>query len=337
MALISCPECGKQVSDKAFACPNCGYPINVTYQSNRNSEDNSQRIANLYERARKSLEVGDLEHAAEYYKQILDENPNDWEAYFYSYLGEFPTFTHAQAGSVAEKLGNTIPPAYDMAIQNCNIVEATYRVKIISENFSNRLVSIATTGAALLREYEGGNAFTPAGGVYVDMYAKLRPVGVNTIVNCVLAYETIDSKLEELLNNDRIDKTVCKECLLYIRRARYQIATMQFKPSAGRTEYLIKRELIRDYAKKIQALDPNFKDPFGEPKTEAKTDFKTSKTETNEKTEQKSKWRTWINENIINLNIINFYCPGCKSLLNLEDFENGKCSACGGKLKGKKK
>lgn len=27
MALITCPECGKQISDKAPACPNCGYPI----------------------------------------------------------------------------------------------------------------------------------------------------------------------------------------------------------------------------------------------------------------------------------------------------------------------
>lgn len=27
MALISCPECKKQVSDAAEACPNCAYPI----------------------------------------------------------------------------------------------------------------------------------------------------------------------------------------------------------------------------------------------------------------------------------------------------------------------
>lgn len=27
MALIKCPECGKQVSDKASSCPNCGCPI----------------------------------------------------------------------------------------------------------------------------------------------------------------------------------------------------------------------------------------------------------------------------------------------------------------------
>lgn len=27
MALISCVECGKEFSDKAKACPNCGCPI----------------------------------------------------------------------------------------------------------------------------------------------------------------------------------------------------------------------------------------------------------------------------------------------------------------------
>lgn len=29
MALITCPECKKQVSDKANSCPNCGYPMNL--------------------------------------------------------------------------------------------------------------------------------------------------------------------------------------------------------------------------------------------------------------------------------------------------------------------
>ena len=28
MALINCPECGKQISDKAVSCPNCGNPMN---------------------------------------------------------------------------------------------------------------------------------------------------------------------------------------------------------------------------------------------------------------------------------------------------------------------
>lgn len=32
MALITCPECGKQVSDKASHCPNCGLPLNQASQ-----------------------------------------------------------------------------------------------------------------------------------------------------------------------------------------------------------------------------------------------------------------------------------------------------------------
>lgn len=27
MALINCPECGRQVSDKAVSCPGCGYAV----------------------------------------------------------------------------------------------------------------------------------------------------------------------------------------------------------------------------------------------------------------------------------------------------------------------
>ena len=29
MALINCPECGKEVSSQAPACPSCGHPINT--------------------------------------------------------------------------------------------------------------------------------------------------------------------------------------------------------------------------------------------------------------------------------------------------------------------
>ena len=27
MSLIKCPECGKEISNKAISCPMCGYPI----------------------------------------------------------------------------------------------------------------------------------------------------------------------------------------------------------------------------------------------------------------------------------------------------------------------
>lgn len=38
MALIKCPECGKEISDKAASCPNCGCPISKDNDSGCNSD-----------------------------------------------------------------------------------------------------------------------------------------------------------------------------------------------------------------------------------------------------------------------------------------------------------
>lgn len=38
MALINCPECGKEISDKAASCPNCGCPIANDQQENFDSD-----------------------------------------------------------------------------------------------------------------------------------------------------------------------------------------------------------------------------------------------------------------------------------------------------------
>ena len=37
MALINCPECNKEISDKATSCPNCGYPVEKKINKNLNS------------------------------------------------------------------------------------------------------------------------------------------------------------------------------------------------------------------------------------------------------------------------------------------------------------
>ena len=39
MALIKCSECGKEISDKAKSCPNCGSPVSTINAENRNQGD----------------------------------------------------------------------------------------------------------------------------------------------------------------------------------------------------------------------------------------------------------------------------------------------------------
>ena len=50
MALVSCPECGREVSDQASSCPQCGMPINktnekdVNHNKNVNNTDGNKKI-----------------------------------------------------------------------------------------------------------------------------------------------------------------------------------------------------------------------------------------------------------------------------------------------------
>ena len=286
MKRIVCEMCGGsnlQKEEGVFVCKDCGCKYTtdeakklMVDDGNDNGDNgsvqsvNDTKLNNLYERARKSLEIDDLQHAAEYFKQILDEDPNDWEAYFYSYLGEFTSFTNAQAGTVAEKLSRTIPPAYDMAIADCEVSEAVERVKTITDKTTARLYGIASTGVALLRQYEGGNILTPSGKVHYDLYNKIRPLAVNTIANCVLAFGSIEDKIAEIINGDNgITMDAIKDSVLSMRKVRYSIADLTFRPTDSINERLIKPELIHEYAQKIHELDNSFEVPSIESKTNA--------------------------------------------------------------------
>ena len=267
MKAIKCEMCSSTdvVKDGEFyVCQSCGTKYSVEAAKKlmvEVEEKENVKLNNLYQRARKSLEVNDLAHAAEYYKQILDEKPNDWEAYFYSYLGEFSTFTNAQASSVALKLGDTIPSAYDMAIENCDHTEAESRIKTISEQSSARILAIASTAYSLLKQHEGGG-LGPAGSVHCKLYNQLRPTALNTIVACVDALGKLDSKVESIYNSEtEIDKQVLVDSMLTIRRIRYNIADHKYSPSAGLTEKFIKQDFIQKFAQAIKDLDPSFEMP----------------------------------------------------------------------------
>lgn len=44
MSLIKCPECGKNFSDKAISCPNCGYPVKANYYPKRKNDGNDDAL-----------------------------------------------------------------------------------------------------------------------------------------------------------------------------------------------------------------------------------------------------------------------------------------------------
>ena len=57
MAIIECPECGAQISDRAGNCPACGYPI--ASQVRRRGWDNDVQVVTI-QRTRKRYKLMSL-------------------------------------------------------------------------------------------------------------------------------------------------------------------------------------------------------------------------------------------------------------------------------------
>jgi RNA polymerase subunit RPABC4/transcription elongation factor Spt4 len=47
MALISCPDCKKQISDQADACPQCGHPMSTSIKCPNCKSTNVKKIGGL--------------------------------------------------------------------------------------------------------------------------------------------------------------------------------------------------------------------------------------------------------------------------------------------------
>ena len=73
MALIKCPECGKEISDKAPACIHCGYPLNN--QSLRDKKIPSITI----EIFGQTYDVSDIYNRSEYQLNTLMKDDNKFK------------------------------------------------------------------------------------------------------------------------------------------------------------------------------------------------------------------------------------------------------------------
>lgn len=96
MALIKCPECGKEVSDKAFTCVNCGCPLVKKNHCIINGVDvDCSFVFNDY-----SLELRQLEmiHETSLDVKIADKIVEEW-----SKKGEIPPVFNGKVRNYEEE------------------------------------------------------------------------------------------------------------------------------------------------------------------------------------------------------------------------------------------
>lgn len=80
MALISCPECGKQISDRAPACPNCGCPISVAPVVTP-QVDRTQEIEKYLDLAVKAIQGQNSDQVEQYCHAALEIDPQNSRAW----------------------------------------------------------------------------------------------------------------------------------------------------------------------------------------------------------------------------------------------------------------
>ena len=47
MGLIKCPECGKEISDKADVCIGCGFPIKKHLEEQKKKEEEEEKLEEM--------------------------------------------------------------------------------------------------------------------------------------------------------------------------------------------------------------------------------------------------------------------------------------------------
>ena len=115
MKQLTCEMCGSTDLIKdggVFVCQTCGCKYSIEEAKRMMIEiDNSKQIENLYKLARREIQMNDHVKAKEYYDQILVENPEDWEASFFSIIGKAYGITRGQVPSAVNELVSNIPIA----------------------------------------------------------------------------------------------------------------------------------------------------------------------------------------------------------------------------------
>lgn len=133
MKRLTCEMCGSTdliKQDGVFVCQTCGCKYSIEEAKKMMVEgtvdvsgstvkvDNERKIENLRTLADRAKAEGDTETAAKYFEELLKEDPNNWEANFYTIYYAAHNIKIAQIGSAANRVSNIIDTVYSLIKEN---------------------------------------------------------------------------------------------------------------------------------------------------------------------------------------------------------------------------
>lgn len=176
MQKMQCEMCGSTdiiKQDGVFVCQYCGCKYTLEEAKKLLGTvriDNTERLANLYQLARRAKDENNTALAAKYYNQIVVENPDDWEAVFYSTYYTAMECKIGEIATAATTISNNFPTVFNLIVENVEeekqpsiFAEITPRIAIVTQILMNGAI-------------EHYNAHTKASGIYSETSTRTTAV-----------------------------------------------------------------------------------------------------------------------------------------------------------------
>lgn len=196
MKAIVCEMCSSRdlvKQDGMYVCQSCGTKYSpdearklMVEVSGTVKLDNSQRVKNYYQLARRAKENGNAKDAERFYDLIRQENPNDWEACFYATYYAAEQTNIAGISQAALNVMNSATSALDML--SSRVTDQTSRAKVCSEMGR----AIAELGTMMLNAAVNHyNQYRNASGAYTEMESRVSAVSLmlvtfgNAVESCL--------------------------------------------------------------------------------------------------------------------------------------------------------
>lgn len=261
MGKLKCELCGSEniiKQDDVFVCQDCGCKysleqakkimsassVNTASEQksiSNNTSSQSERMINLYKLARRARDNNDYESAERYYSEILLDNPNDWEAAFYTVYCKAYTCKIAEIKSAAVSISNCLNTILNLikdytpkeekldavidVVAHCNTIARMLSVAAVNHyvSASNNVSSSTLNGVIINIQYKQEYVDRSCAccnicyflGNYID---ELFPDRDEYHALCVSAWKcgiTIHVNIMSLLNDKKFKESNKDTILLY--------------------------------------------------------------------------------------------------------------------------
>lgn len=192
-----------------FVCQHCGtkYSVEeakkmmiqgtVDVSGSTVKVDNTDRLSNLYTLARRAVQSSDWNAAHTYYKTILLEEPNSWEAVLFSPY----TRRDGKRKDLLEygiHMMNCIPQALELIKHNLPNEQQFDAVKYVADCASNYSMFIAANVEDCLR-YEFNNNITGDATRWLDTYYVAADINYTVGDYALFYFSAVDDEFENLI------------------------------------------------------------------------------------------------------------------------------------------